>query len=387
VAGNGCPLTKSGRSANGQVQTVTSSAPAKYFDGSYGWKADIAFARDIGDGLGMITESDAPIDGNAARTSALVATFILFIFLSFMAWTGKLVAVDGFKIRIFRWIVEDVAVHHLGRAGGTGLFGTVNLLILLLFTRSGKTLRSDIEDTREVAVSPVAIKVPNDDRRTGPAVWMSSLKSNHALGDKPGVRTKYYGHDWHPAEFIIPPVSDEVMANIRLVGRGFAVQRDQLPEAAAVWNESRFKRLGDIFYAGGFPVVRGRLAEVLSRFDLGDGGLVPFPVFKADLETPYPGEFFLFNFGAIKNTILPEKCENATKFVVAKDSGLQIWHINRTNPEGDVVLSEGALAGADFWSEAAVHDEFFLSARLAQALVDIGLGQVFRLVRCRIAVE
>lgn len=216
-------------------------------------------------------------------------------------------------------------------------------------------------------------------------VWMSSVKSNYALGDKPGVRTKYYGYNWQPAEFIIPLAPDDVHANMRRAGQGFALQREELPEAAAVWNEKRFEFLGDIFYAGGFFVVRGKLADTLSRFDLGEGGLIPFAVYKADLETPYPGEFFLLNFGAHKNTILIEQCEDARKFIVRKETGQQVWHINKLNPDGEIWLSSEALVGPDLWFEPAVHNKIFMSDPLAQAIIGIGMKDIFRLQECRIA--
>ncbi|MDZ4308261.1 hypothetical protein [Allopontixanthobacter sp.] len=216
-------------------------------------------------------------------------------------------------------------------------------------------------------------------------VWMSSVKSNHALGDKPGVRTKYYGYDWQPAEFIIPLAPDDVHANMRRAGQGFALQREELPEAAAVWNEKRFKLLGDIFYAGGFLVVRGKLAEVFSHFDLGDGGLIPFTIYKADLETPYPGEFSLLNFGAQKNTILPEQSRNVTKFSIHHRTGFQKWEVNSWSEDGDVVLSLAALEGTDIWCEPAIYNKIFMSDPLAQAIIDIGMKDIFRLQECRIA--
>ena len=63
-------------------------------------------------------------------------------------------------------------------------------------------------------------------------VWMSSVKSNYALGDKPGLRTKFYGYDWEPAEFKIPLAPDDVYANMKRAGEGFVLQREDLPEAA-----------------------------------------------------------------------------------------------------------------------------------------------------------
>ena len=49
------------------------------------------------------------------------------------------------------------------------------------------------------------------------------------------------------------------------------------------------------------------------------------------------------------------------------------------------MLSPRALSGPDLWFEEAVHNKLFLSDALGQALLDIGMGEVFRLTRCRIA--
>jgi hypothetical protein len=214
--------------------------------------------------------------------------------------------------------------------------------------------------------------------------WLSKVRSNYELGDKPGTRTKFYGHEWEPADFVIPPTPDDVMDAMKRSGRGHALRREELPEAAAVWNEKRFKRLGDIFWATGFMVVRGEVAEILSRFDLGEGGLVPFPFYKADLETPYPGDFFLINFGCIKNSLLPGQCGDAKKWFVVKATGVQMWHLNDLQPEAEVVLSQAALEGPDLWFEESVHGRLFMSKALGQSIVDAGLGEVFDLLPCRV---
>ena len=216
-------------------------------------------------------------------------------------------------------------------------------------------------------------------------VWMSSVLSNSAIGYKLGLRRKPYGQDWDPEAHAPPPVGHTVVQSLNRYTRGETVSRNELPEAAAVWDQRSFKRAKDIFTVGGFYCVKGALAEVLSRFDLGEGGLIPFPVYQADLATPYPGEFFLLNFGAIKNTILSEQCEDARKFYIDKDSGLQVWKINQLYPDGQVVVSSLALIGSDLWFEQVAHDRIFMSDALAQAIIEIGMGDVFRLKQCRIA--
>lgn len=215
-------------------------------------------------------------------------------------------------------------------------------------------------------------------------VWMSSVLDNYDIGMKEGTRAKFFDHPWNPASLTIPTEPEEVYQASKRHRQGFALQRSEFPEAIAVWDEKRFKKVKDIFTAGPFYAVKGRLAETLSQFDLGEGGLIPFTIYKADLETPYPGEFFLLNFGCQKNTILIDECEDARKFIVRKETEQQVWHINKLNSDGEVAVSLKALSGPDVWFEVAVHNKIFMKDPLAKALTTAGLANVFRLKECRI---
>lgn len=229
---------------------------------------------------------------------------------------------------------------------------------------------------------------PTPDGRSKPVraeVWLSSVLSNYEIDLKQGTRTKFYNHEWTPASLTIPVAPDEVHAALMRYTQGFALQRADFPEATAVFDERRFAKVKDIFYSGGFLTVEGKLAEVLARFDLGEGGLIPFTIYKADLITPLDREVFLVNFGARKSSILPEQCEDARKFVIEKKTSRQIWHINRLNPTGEVVLSPAAIDGPDLWFEESVYNRVFIKDALAQALIEIGMGDVFKLTPCRIA--
>jgi hypothetical protein len=215
-------------------------------------------------------------------------------------------------------------------------------------------------------------------------VWMSSLLSNQQIGVKQGTRSKYFDHNWEPASHILGVPPPQVINGIKRNTQGFAVQRSEMPEAAAVWNERSFKRAGQILAEAGFFVVRNELGELLGRFDLGEGGLVPFPIYKADLETAYGEAFFLLNFGARKNTCLPEQCEDATKFYIDKDTKQQVWHLNDYVENGEVVVSQTALHGPDLWFESAVYNRVFMSEALATTLQVADLAEAWRLQRCRI---
>ena len=216
-------------------------------------------------------------------------------------------------------------------------------------------------------------------------VWMSSVLDNYDIGMKQGARSKFYGHDWNPASLELPVPPEEVLAASRRHRQGFALQRSEFPEAVAVWDEKRFTKVQDIFMAGPFYAVKGRLAENLAHFDLGEGGVIPFTIYKADLETPYPGEFFLLNFGCHKDTVLPEQSRNVVKRGVSVTSGKELWKVNGWSEDGDVVALPAVLEGPDLWFDPAIYNKIFMSDALAQAVMAIGMGDVFRLQRCAIA--
>ena len=214
-------------------------------------------------------------------------------------------------------------------------------------------------------------------------VWMSSIKSNGQIGMKQGLRTKFYGHEWNPAEFEIPLEPDEVFEAMKQSSQGYPLVREQMPEAGAVWNEKAFAKVGDILAIGGFFAVRGELAEVLSRFDLGEGGLYPLPIYCADLKTPYPDKFFLLNFGCRKDTLLPERSAKVSKFAIEKATGKQHWQIDSWKDD-PVVLNAGALKGPDLWVEAFLYNKIFMSDAPARAIIGIGMKDVFALEECRV---
>lgn len=216
-------------------------------------------------------------------------------------------------------------------------------------------------------------------------VWMSSVLDNYDIGMKQGARAKFYGHPWNPASLTIPTEPEEVYQASKRHKQGFALQRSEFPEAEAVWDEKRFKKIKDIFMAGPFYAAKGQLAETLTHFDLGEGGLIPFTIYKADLETPYPGEFFLLNFGCQKNTIIKERSQNIVVRGIHPSTGLELLRVNGWSEDGDITVSKAALSGPDLWFEERVDHKIFMSDALAQALIAIGMGDLFRLQRCTIA--
>ena len=168
---------------------------------------------------------------------------------------------------------------------------------------------------------------------------------------------------------------------------GHTVKREDMPEASAVYSMEHFRRAKDIFFIGAFLAVKGKVAEVLSKFDFGaGGGLVPHTIYEADEKTPLPGPFYIVNFGPWKDCFLPDASTNIERLAVHHQTGQTLWSLSYLK-DGDVAVSPAALAGSDLWMCPGVEGRIFMSHRVVEAL-RTALGDAdfaeFRLHRCRV---
>jgi hypothetical protein len=221
-------------------------------------------------------------------------------------------------------------------------------------------------------------------------VWISGLLSDNSLGTKNGICWKYPNEDWTKAEH---RVDDELVAGLYRRGSlyvaGYKQAVEDVPVAGAIWDPKSFAKTGDMFMVGHMYAVKPRLADVFSRFDLGEGGLSPITLYQEDLQTPHIGEYWLLHFGARKSTFIAEESNQENfrvrQLTVDRETGLSIWKTSFGLQDGDVAVSSTALEGADLWVEAQVHSKLFLSGALAEALIQSKPRKVnFDLHRCRV---
>lgn len=211
---------------------------------------------------------------------------------------------------------------------------------------------------------------------------MSDVLGNYEIGMKQGTRTKFYGHGWNPASLDLPLCPDEVYESSQRHREGFSLERSEFPEAEAVFDQKRFAKLKDILMVGPFYAVKGRLAEILEKFDLGEGGLLPFDFYQSDLVTPVEQKVFLLNFGCRKISFLRDYSGDALKLPFKSIVGNEFWKVNTIKPDAEVTVSKDALSGPDLWFDQAVYNKIFMSDRLAQAIIGIKMGEIFRLKEC-----
>ena len=218
-------------------------------------------------------------------------------------------------------------------------------------------------------------------------VWISGILGDSRVGDKPGIREKYFGHDWpKPTHILLPVPPSEIMDIIRRHANGETLVREEFPEAAYIFSEKHFARVKDFFYVGGFVAVKDKLAIILSEMDLGAGGLIPFPIYLDDKETRADGPFYFLNFGAWKGAFLPR--ESNQSFVrqmgSLEEDGVELWDAEAGYGDGDIAVSPAALEGADIWIESTLWSKIFMSERLVDAIRDAKIKIDFRLHACRI---
>jgi hypothetical protein len=210
------------------------------------------------------------------------------------------------------------------------------------------------------------------------------------LGNKLGLRWKYPDGEWSSASHILGTPTDDEIARFRAYRAGDRLPPKDVPDAIAIWDPNAFRRKGDIFSLGSMLVLRPKLADVFSRFDLGPGGLEPLTVFEADLQTPAKGEYYMLHLGAQKDSFLPEQSNQegyrVQPFVVNRKSGRQIWSVETLIADGDVAVSPAALEGADLWAEVSVFQRLFMSGGLAEALRNIDKKNDFQIKQCRVVV-
>ncbi|MCZ8261050.1 MAG: hypothetical protein O9333_13065 [Beijerinckiaceae bacterium] len=241
---------------------------------------------------------------------------------------------------------------------------------------------------RDTPFYQVSIK-PNDiveDRPMSKAnqetVWISDAPWRSPIGDRQGLSNKYFGEEWQPSDFVLPLSPKHVGDNLDRHVVGETLKREEMVEASYVFAPNNWKRVGDLFTAGAFYAVKGRLAEVLKDFDLGTGGLIEFPIYEADKTTRLPGPFYLLNFGCIKDTFVASKSKKLRR-PFDGEPGLPEWGTYDI-ADGDLAFTRQALEGPDLWFERNLYSKTLLSDRLHDAIVKAKVKTNFRFVQGRI---
>ena len=165
-------------------------------------------------------------------------------------------------------------------------------------------------------------------------------------------------------------------------GAGEPLGPDSFP--TVIWGAANrgaktFKNLPDIIYGYGFYAVSVRCADVLRQFDLGAGALYPVRVLQKDKETPVADHgWFCINFGNQKQVLLPDQSKNIEPWPGGR------WTERATLRDNDIVVSSGAVSGADIWVDPLFERSLFLSKELGDKLRSAKCASGWGLKKCRV---
>lgn len=218
-------------------------------------------------------------------------------------------------------------------------------------------------------------------------VWLSRVQSNVGIADKQGLRRKYRGLPWEEPypRHRVPLLDESVRSIMQRYNKGLPLALNEFPEASAIYDSGCFRRTKQLFYpATGFLGARAKLADILSRFDLGPIGLIPYTIYEADEVTPHPGPFWLIGLGVRKNSFLPGDSRRYDNLGQHRKTGEFFFKIDSRVSDGDIALSAEALNGPDLWVESGFDANLWMSGRLVQALLEADLGFDWMLSECRI---
>ena len=168
--------------------------------------------------------------------------------------------------------------------------------------------------------------------------------------------------------------------------RGEIMGADELPkltyktESAARSNRTTVPN----FSGHGFFFVSKLVADIMQQFDLGNARFFPVEFFEMDKITPCTGgQVFCLNIGNIKETF---SFEDSPKLLDAQGAErLRVRpSVNSRTADDDIALSRSCTTSPDIWVEAKVHNTFFMSDALVQALQAAGLAGDFHFLRVRV---
>ncbi|MBO9621150.1 MAG: hypothetical protein J7500_00405 [Sphingomonas sp.] len=149
-----------------------------------------------------------------------------------------------------------------------------------------------------------------------------------------------------------------------------------------VWGDDRapfFEKLPDLISAQAHWIVSAKAADILRKFDLGQGGLYPVSegVYQADNVTRAKGDYFTWIFGATKSGLLPDQSQGLRP---PQAEGLWYnfpWKMS----DGVVAVSADVLSGPDVWLDHNLFQSLFLSRDLGDALDQAKLRRAFRMYK------
>lgn len=175
-----------------------------------------------------------------------------------------------------------------------------------------------------------------------------------------------------------------LVERLKAFRRGKAFEADELP--SEMWIAARSARddarkLPHFVNAGGFLVVSGAVADVLSNFNLGQTRLHPVRLLHSNRIDAFPGKYFLLNISEVRRYF---SSQHSVRFTPLGNHGSYVASVDASIEDGDISVNSAALNGPDLWIDDTIRTHFFCSDPLVQALRAAKLTSRLPIFRCQV---
>jgi len=173
---------------------------------------------------------------------------------------------------------------------------------------------------------------------------------------------------------------ERAKSGLKALKEGQPVDPLHLPQSVYM-AKGKKANLPPVFDANGYYIVNGTVADILSRYDLGEGGLYPVKVWQSDRATPVQGRWFCWVFGNLKSAFTKANSVNMLDRGVAGGEWAKMPY---TPADFEVAVTSEALSGPDVWLDLRLFKTVFMSRELGDELATANLGQILELYRAKI---
>ena len=166
---------------------------------------------------------------------------------------------------------------------------------------------------------------------------------------------------------------------------GVSLPRSYFPTEMHYYKKIEFRgRLPQYFTNGSYMFINRKAADIIRRFDMGGGALFPVALFQYDRVTPIEADIHILCIGNAKDTVVLDQTKGITQPYPREylfDLPLYLG-----DEEDEFAVRKDAAAGPDLWADPKMMGGyFFMSNRLAEALISAGMKKAFDLRRTKFA--
>ncbi|PID36911.1 MAG: hypothetical protein CR993_02805 [Rhodobacterales bacterium] len=168
---------------------------------------------------------------------------------------------------------------------------------------------------------------------------------------------------------------------LRRIDGGELVPKEEMPRRFFHSANDQVEMKLPIVFNTPFLLLKDKAIRIFKEFDLGNAYFHPVELFHFDRTTPVKGQnVSMICIGNVKDTV---RVDQSQRIKLRRPNNPNVYKISVFVEDDEVVTKASALNDPDIWIDPRIHNAWFFSDRLAQALIKAGLKETLRMVRTK----